>query len=233
MAKARISNRRQGALSIIEEIEGTDELRSEIEKESVRLESSLSSIAQGQQLDEETKKFMDHVSAGGVELSSSVGSVSILMRTHGRRKKPLILDESLSDVKSAIIGGNPIAGYNLVALSKDPDFRFITKDKPAESLEISSLISATVSSILSTEDPLSKSILTRTENADQFAKTMHEVVAKIHAENPVKSYRVLAEALNNLEIPTYRGGNWHLSTVQNLYDRWKKLGLTPPNKIDL
>lgn len=52
-------------------------------------------------------------------------------------------------------------------------------------------------------------------------KTPQEVVDRIiKQKNSGVSYREIANSLNLENVPTQNGGNWHATTVKNIYDRY-------------
>ena len=54
--------------------------------------------------------------------------------------------------------------------------------------------------------------------ADAFAANVVPIVRQIEASG-VKGHRAIAAALNARGVRTARGGQWHVSTVQNLLAR--------------
>lgn len=132
----------------------------------------------------------------------------------------------LYSVLEAIERKNIIEGVNIAEKIKDPLFRFVT----IENTELSYKISTVISIIYKDARTLNPDVAElgrqkNRENADEFAKKMRDVVTTIQLQEKISSYRETVKALNEKHIPTYRGGEWHIKTLQDLNKRWKELGL--------
>lgn len=142
----------------------------------------------------------------------------------------------LKELLCAIKNGETIDGINLREKIRDPNFRFKTNRK-SESI-LSTAFSEVIATVLQSNKPyrlnkhaLEKSIHTRNENADEFAKSMYDIITRIKEEDKkISSYRETVKALNERHVSTYRGGDWHIKTLQDLNKRWQELGLIPVSK---
>lgn len=80
------------------------------------------------------------------------------------------------------------------------------------------------------KEKIKKGEVVRVKNADDHAKKMYEIFQTSDEIANCKSGRAIAKLLNDQNISTARGGQWHSQTVQDLYKRWEKLGLrSKPN----
>jgi DNA invertase Pin-like site-specific DNA recombinase len=55
--------------------------------------------------------------------------------------------------------------------------------------------------------------------ADDFADHMAPIIDSLVIQEGIKGYEAIAQALNDLRIPSARGGHWHRQTVKNLMER--------------
>jgi phosphoribosylformylglycinamidine (FGAM) synthase-like enzyme len=137
--------------------------------------------------------------------------------------------EPLDHILKAITERKEIDGINISEAVRDHNFRFYTKDQPLLSLEISNVV-AQVSKDLKRKVPpqfLQSGREKKSEHANEFASRMHETINQLKLAEKISTYRETAKFLNEKKFPTYAGGKWHVSTLQELNKRWKKLGLSP------
>lgn len=149
-----------------------------------------------------------------------------------RQLKVHIFDKAtLNQVLTSIIENAIIENLNVKELIKKPQFRFITKDNQKLSFIVSDAISVVYKDARSLSPETAELGRKKNrENADDYARNMLDVVKKIQQELNITSYRETVKALNERQVPTYRGGDWHLKTLQDLNKRWKDLGLVPSEK---
>lgn len=157
-------------------------------------------------------------------------------KLHSNSKKKKIISHvfeiaSLDEVVDAIATGRLVENISILEKVKSSDFLFTTKDQPELSLKVSKAL-AKVRKEDRTLDPEISEMgrLKSKENAYEFARQMYEIVQKIKAEEQITTYRETVAALNKHQIPTGRGGDWHLKTLQNLNKRWKELGFISESK---
>lgn len=112
---------------------------------------------------------------------------------------------------------------------QNPKFRFCTLngDEVKKSLKISKALSKSIQKAksLSGANASKKAAKRRKENADEFAERIYPEIERLKRDYKVKSFRATAEMLNEQKIETFRGGKWHVKTLQDIYDRCKDLGI--------
>lgn len=133
----------------------------------------------------------------------------------------------LIEVLDAIRTSKNIDGINLREQIQDTTFRFETEDEPKLSLIVSDTLAEVIDATKASYDNsmTKKAVEKRNENADEFARTMYEVITKLKNEKGIRSFRQTVKALNEHQIPSFKGGEWHVKTYQDLNKRWKELGL--------
>ena len=135
---------------------------------------------------------------------------------------------SLPQLFDAISEDIPVEGLSIKEKMKDPFFQFITLDNPDLSFKASKAISRIVRSSQKIDPITAKAGRDKQkETADEYASNIFDIV-KDARERGIKTFRATVDYLNENEIPTFRGGKWHLKTLQDLQKRWKELGLTGP-----
>jgi len=135
----------------------------------------------------------------------------------------------LRKVLLAISTRTDIDGFNIADAIQNQTFRFYTKDFPLLSLEASNALAESIREAKKPSIEFSRmGRQRRTENADDFAVRMHEIIGKLKTEERMSSYRETIKVLNEKEIPSPMGGRWHVRTLQDLNKRWQELGLSPP-----
>ena len=63
----------------------------------------------------------------------------------------------------------------------------------------------------------------RISRADEFAASMAPIIAKLEAEG-YTGVESLRDELNHRDVPTARGGSWHVPTVHRLLKRIERIG---------
>ncbi|GAB3732378.1 hypothetical protein [Spirosoma lituiforme] len=126
-------------------------------------------------------------------------------------------------IKHAIEGD-----FNLREELQNPKFRFISVQAPRLSRLAADALSAQTqyTKTLYGRELSKKGAEKRNIDADQYAVNMYDLISRLKKKENISSYRDTVKALNANNIPTFReGGEWHLSTLQNLQKRWKELNL--------
>jgi hypothetical protein len=134
---------------------------------------------------------------------------------------------SIDEVVAAITQKKNVEGVHLLKKIQDPKFRFVSLGDVENSLAISNsyAVIVEVSRTASLRKAHQAGLKKRQKTADEFAKTMRSIIEKLKDENSLSSYRSVVKALNDKRITTYRGGKWHVQTLQDLEKRWKDLEL--------
>lgn len=141
------------------------------------------------------------------EINKEFGYITSLV------KDPEILDKMLTDKKSLkdTLLGDPRAAY---IINENPDIEEVV-DAFSETIDYS-LSSGKIRNPHLGE--FSKS------RADEFAESMTNALAEVKAEGHT-STRAIADAFNEKNITSLRGGKWSHNTVARLLNRRKDLGL--------
>jgi hypothetical protein len=141
---------------------------------------------------------------------------------------------STSDIVKAIISGDTIEGVDIANKIQDPEFRFISTTISAcgevEATDISELCAVILSRerLMAGKNLSAKASAERIEKANQYAVANYQDIQNLKAEAGVKSFRKTLKLLTDKGFPTPSGSTiWHISTLQDLQERWVALGLMP------
>jgi len=137
-------------------------------------------------------------------------------------------NSSLNDVLDAINNRTDIEGIDIPEKLKDPNFIFRTLDNEELSMKFSKALSTIYQSGRTSNPQLGELGREKSKkNAENFAIQMYDIVKSIQEKGKLTTFRETIQALNENNIPSYRGGVWHLGTLHELNKRWEKLGYDP------
>lgn len=136
-------------------------------------------------------------------------------------------ENTLEEVLDSIKKNKQIDKINVLEKLQNPNFRFRTIDDA----ELSFIVSESLSIVQknATETKLAEirelGVIRNVEIADEFAIEMFNIVKELRENDKITTYRDTIQYLNDKNVPTNRGGKWHLKTLQDLSKRWEKLKL--------
>lgn len=210
-----------------------DDLLKQIEEDSVHNEANFTDL---ESLREKLKAYI--AKRGSQKESNPFNStISYIVNGHKRKNPESQLkknsqyniynfksntDEILNAIKERAI----LEGVDVFEFIQKKDSRFTSlNDK-----EHSFLISEVISDLLQSTKPLNSTTIglgkeKRIQNADEHARNLFEILNNMDDIKGDISLRKIAKILNEKGISTARGGDWHVQTIQKLYERWEKLGL--------
>lgn len=135
--------------------------------------------------------------------------------------------ESAIEIFEAILNKKKIGGVDIMQEVKNPDFRFTSAVEP----ELVSVVSDLIAAVLKEQylSNMSKAREQRITDADDYARRIYPVITELQDQEKIYSYRKTIKLLTERNIETPKGGKWSISTLQDLYDRCRKLGLIQEN----
>ncbi len=138
-----------------------------------------------------------------------------------------VFSSSVLQLVTAILQKEPVEGVNLAEKIQHPTYRFYTSADRDLSLGISHAFASVIQEARTLKglDISQNAVRQLQENADEFARRTRDVIEAIKKEENISTYRETVEALNRRQIPTHRGGKWHLRTLQDLYKRCQKFSI--------
>lgn len=146
-----------------------------------------------------------------------------------REKKVVAFNASTLEIIRNITAQTTLEGVDVATEVQDPSFRFmsLSTGELVYSTELSEAF-ATVAKLIKTRDTrpaIDKSTTKRIANADKFTMKTYPLIEQMHADAGIITNKEIVERLNREQVPTYKGGNWHLSTLNNMKKRWNKLNI--------